>query len=151
MLRIYLDTNIYIIGLLYPCTNSAKILEEIIEGEFKVIQSDYLFDEVLGWFKQHKGKDKVGGVRNYMLSIPIRESVHRNEWGLFVNELRNVVKDIDDLPHICSYVAGNCDYFITTNRKLTQETVRKIINFKNPKMFLEDVLHKKSIDTDEGS
>ena len=147
MLNIYLDSNIYIIGLLHPETNSAKILKEIIEGEFKVIQSDYLFDVVLAWFKQHKGKKIVGGVRNYMLSIPMRESVHRNEWGLFVDDLKNEVKDIDDLPHICSYIAGNCDYFITTNRKLTQEAVKKIVNFKIPQEFLEDVLHKKGIET----
>lgn len=135
---------------LHPKTNCASILEEIVEGEFKVIQSDYLFDEVLAWFRQHKGKDKVGGVRNYMLSIPLRESVHRNEWGLFIDELKNEVKDIDDLPHICSYIAGNCDYFITTNRKLTQEAVKRIVNFKNPKEFLEDVLNKKGIETEGG-
>ena len=150
MLNIYLDTNVYIVGLLYPKTNCARILEEIKEGGIKVIQSDYLFDEVLGWFKQHKGKRIVGGVRNYLLSIPIRESVHRNEWDLFVAELKNEVKDIDDLPHICSYFAGSCDYFITTNRKLTQEAVRKIVDFKNPKEFLEDVLQLKGIETESG-
>jgi predicted nucleic acid-binding protein len=150
MLNIYLDTNVYIIGLLHPNTNSARILEEIIEGEFKVIQSDYLFDEVLAWFKQHKGKSAVGGVRNYLLSNPIRESVHRNEWGLFVEEVKKEVKDIDDLPHICCYIAGNCDYFVTTNRKLTQEAVRKIVNFKSPKEFIEEILHKKGQETDGG-
>jgi hypothetical protein len=34
MLNIYLDTNIYIIGLLHPKTNSAGILKEIIERGF---------------------------------------------------------------------------------------------------------------------
>ena len=52
MLNIYLDTNVYIIGLLQPKTNSERILEEIIEGETRVIQSDYLFDEVLAIVKQ---------------------------------------------------------------------------------------------------
>ncbi len=150
MLNIYLDTNIYIIGLLYPKTNCARVLEDVKEGEFRVIQSDYLFDEVLAWFKQHKGRKIVGGVRNYMLSIPSRESVHRNEWGMFVDKLKNEVKDIDDLPHICSYIAGNCDYFVTTNRKLTQEAVRNIVSFKNPKEFLEDVLNKKGLENDGG-
>lgn len=150
MLNIYLDSNVYIIGLLQPKTNSARILEEIIEGEIKVIQSDYLFDEVLAWFKQHKGKDIMGGVRNYLLSIPIRESVYRLEWEVFVEKLKDKVKDIDDLPHICSYVAGNCDYFITTNRKLTQETIRKIVNFKSPKEFLEVVLQQEGIETEYG-
>ncbi|MEE9150315.1 MAG: PIN domain-containing protein [Thermoplasmata archaeon] len=150
MLSIYLDTNVYITGLLQSKTNSARILEEMTEGAIRVIQSDYLFDEVLAWFKQHKGKNIVGGVRNYLLSIPIRESVHRPEWGVFVEKLKDKVKDIDDLPHICSYIAGSCDYFITTNRKLTQEAVREIVNFKSPKEFIEDVLHKKGIETEFG-
>lgn len=60
MLKIYLDTNVYIIGLLQLKTNSARILSEITKGEITVVQSDYLFDEVLTWFKQHKGKNFSG-------------------------------------------------------------------------------------------
>lgn len=146
----YLDTNVYIIGLLQPNTNSAIILEHVKEGGIKVIQSDYLFDEVLTWFKQHKGKNYVGSVRNYLLSIPIREFVHKLEWGLFVDKLKDKVSDIDDIPHICSYLAGNCEYFITTNRKLTQDAIKDFVNFKSPKEFLEKVLHQKGIETERG-
>ena len=96
MLNIYLDTNIYIIGLLYPETNSARILKEITKGNYTITQSDYLFDEVLTWFRQRKGKGIVGSVRSYMLSIPAREFVHKLEWGLFIDELKAKVTDSDD-------------------------------------------------------
>ncbi len=150
MLNIYLDTNIYIIGLLYPDTNSSRILKEITKGGIKVIQSDYLYDEVLTWFKQHKGRNFAGSVRSYLISIPVREFVHKLEWGLFLDKLRDKVSDTDDVPHICSYLAGNCDYFITTNRKLTQDTVKEIVNFKSPKEFLVEVLKQKSVETEGG-
>ena len=150
MLNVYLDTNVYIIGLLYPGTNSARILKEIIKGEFKVIQSDYLYDEVLTWFKKHKGKNYAGRIRSYMLSIPIREFIPKLEWGLFVDKWRHKVSDIDDLPHVCSYLAGNCEYFVTTNRKLTQEDIKDVVNFKNPKKFLEEVIMQKGVETEGG-
>jgi len=44
---VYLDTNIYIIGLLSADTNSKLLLEEVKKGDIKVILSDYLFDEAL--------------------------------------------------------------------------------------------------------
>jgi predicted nucleic acid-binding protein len=150
MLNIYLDTNIYIIGLLYQDTNSARILKSTTKGAIRVIQSDYLYDEVLTWFRQHKGKDFVGSVRSYMLSIPLREFIPRHEWALFLDRLKDRVTDVDDLPHICSYMAGNCDYFITTNRKLTQDAVNQSINFKNPREFVEEILHLDGIETERG-
>lgn len=150
MLNIYLDTNVYIIGLLYPGTNSARILKEITKGSYNIIQSDYLFDEVLTWFRQRKGRDFVGSVRSYMVSIPIREFVHKLEWELFVDKLKAKVTDTDDLPHICSYLAGNCEYFVTTNRKLAQEDIKNVVNFKSPKEFLEQVMKQKGLVTEGG-
>jgi predicted nucleic acid-binding protein len=150
MLNIYLDTNVYIIGLLYPETNSARILKEITKGGIKVIQSDYLYDEVLSWFKQRKGKKYVGSVRSYMVSIPIREFVPKHEWGLFTDKLKGEISDVDDLPHICSYFAGNCEYFVTTNRKLTQEDIKDVVNFKTPKEFLVKILKQKGMETEGG-
>ena len=150
MLNIYLDTNVYIIGLLYPDTNSARILKEITKGNYNIIQSDYLFDEVLTWFRQRKSRDFIGSVRSYMLSIPVREFVHKLEWSLFLDELKAKVTDTDDLPHICSYLAGNCEYFITTNRKLAQEDIKNVVNFKNPREFLEQVMKQKGLETEGG-
>ena len=51
MLKIYLDTNIYIHGLIAPDTNSALLLKEIMKGKVVVIQSDYLIKEILSWYK----------------------------------------------------------------------------------------------------
>jgi hypothetical protein len=64
--------------------------------------------------------------------------------------MKNVVSDKDDLPHICSYKAKKCKYFITTNRKLTQDKIKEMVNFYNPKDFLEKVLHQKGIETEAG-
>ena len=137
MLNIYLDTNIYIHGLLNPKSNSALILKEIIEGDVIVTLSDYLIDEILLWFRNRKGKKYVGKVRSYLLSIPRTEIINKFEWSLQIDKYHSIVGDKDDLPHICSYMIGNCDYFITVNRKLTQDKIKEDVNFISPKKFIE--------------
>jgi putative PIN family toxin of toxin-antitoxin system len=139
MLNIYLDTNIYIHGLLNPNTNSAVILKEIIDSDIIVTQSDYLYDEILFWFRNRKGKKYVSKVREYLLSIPRTDFINKFEWSLLKNKLNSIVNDKDDLPHICSYLINNCDYFITVNRKLTQEKIKEKVNFITPKKFVEQL------------
>jgi len=146
MLNIYLDTNIYIHGLLEPKSNSALILKEIIETDIIVTQSDYLIDEILFWFRNRKGKKYVGKVRSYLLSIPRIEFINKFEWLLQIDKYQSMVGDKDDLPHICSYIIGNCDYFITVNRKLTRDKIKEKVNFITPKKFIEK-LGLKSFDT----
>ena len=146
MLNIYLDTNIYIHGLLDPRSNSALILKEIIEADIIVTQSDYLIDEILLWFRNRKGKKYVGKVRSYLLSIPRIEFINKFEWSLQIDKYHSLVGDKDDLPHICSYIIGNCDYFITVNRKLTQDKIKEKVIFITPKKFVEK-LGLKSLNT----
>ena len=146
MLNIYLDTNIYIHGLLEPKSNSALILKEIIERDIIVAHSDYLIDEILFWFRNRKGKKYVGKVRSYLLSIPRTEFINKFEWSLQIDKYHSLVGDKDDLPHICSYIIGNCDYFITVNRKLTQDKIKEKVNFITPKKFIEK-LGLKSLNT----
>lgn len=40
----YFDTNVYIIGILQPDSNSRLILREIKKGNIKVVLSDYLIE-----------------------------------------------------------------------------------------------------------
>jgi predicted nucleic acid-binding protein len=136
MLSIYLDTNIYIFGLLDGKSSSALLLREILERDIMIVQSDYLFDEVLHWFRERKGKDSVGLVRTYLLTIPNREFINKAEWSYFLDKVKDEVADKDDLPHICSYFAGSADYFVTANRRLTQMKIRDKVKFLSPDDFL---------------
>jgi len=112
------------------------LCSEILERDILVVQSDYLFDEVMHWFRERKGKDSVGLVRTYLLTVPNREFVSKAEWSYFLDKVRDDVADRDDLPHICSYFAGGAEYFVTTNRRLTQMKIRGKVNFLSPEEFL---------------
>src|SRR5659263_3118 len=104
----YFDTNVYIIGILQPNSNSRLILREI-KGNLKVILSDYLIDEVLAWFKINKGKDFASMMRLYMMSLPSSEVINDFEWSVFVDDWKSFIADIDDIPHICSCLLYTSD------------------------------------------
>lgn len=145
----YFDTNVYIIGILQPNSNSRLILREI-KGNLKVILSDYLIDEVLAWFKINKGKDFASMMRLYMMSLPSSEAINDFEWSVFVDDWKSFIADIDDIPHICSYFAGEAEYFVTANRRLTQMKIKEHVNFMSAKEFIENVCGLDGIDTVKG-
>jgi len=140
MLRIYLDANIYITGFNKTESDCATILSEILKRDVVIVQSDHLMNEVLDWFKRNKGKDMAGLVRFYMISLPKRDLVHNSEWGLLVPKWDNLIADKKDVPHICSYFAGECDCFVTTNRRLTRMKIQPYVSFQSPDECLNQLM-----------
>ena len=137
MLRAYLDTNIYYISRKNPKTNSRLTLNAAINEQYLVVQSDYLYEEILTLFKRKFNKDIAGYQRNLMLSLPLKIIIKSQDWLVIANKYKNKITDLDDLPHICSYFVGKCDFFITVNRRLTQMEIKEKVNFITPKRFVE--------------
>jgi len=81
------------------------------------------------------------------MSLPSSEMINDFEWSVFVDEWKSFVADIDDLPHICSYFAGEAEYFVTANRRLTEIKIKDHVNFKPAKKFIEEVCGLYGIDT----
>ena len=137
MLRAYLDTNIYYISRKYPKTNSRLTLNAAINEQYLVVQSDYLYEEILTLFKRKFNKNIAGYQRNLMLSLPLKIIINSQDWLVIANKYKNKITDLDDLPHVCSYFVGKCDFFITVNRRLTQMEIKEEVNFITPKRFVE--------------
>jgi len=135
MPRIYLDSNIYIYGLHNRDSDSAFILHECRRGTITVIQSDYLIEEVLNWHRRNLGKDWVGKAELFMVAFPRMEFIQETEWKLQYPKWKDLIDDRDDIPHVCSYFAGGCDCFVTTNRKLTQMKICQHVAFQSPEEF----------------
>lgn len=148
MQSIYLDTNVYIIGLTQPESNSALILEAVAKGEIHIIITNYLVDETVQWFRQRKGKEWVGRARLYMATIPKATWVNNVDWEFFLDQIKEKVQDVDDWPHIAAYFAEDCGYFVTTNRRLTQMAICDVVSFITPQEFVVDCLQSTPIDGD---
>ena len=149
MLRVYLDTNVYYISRKDSDTNSRILINAAISEKFEVIQSDYLYDEIRSLFRRQFNKDIAAFQRYFMQSIPLKIIVSESQWSPLVKQYKRYIKDIDDIPHICSYIHANCDYFVTNNRRLTKMEIKDLVNFRTPKEFVE-IIGFNSLDTIRG-
>ena len=82
----------------------------------------------------------------FIWSIKDLTVIQKKEIDQLSKKYVDLVDDKDDLPHICSYFAGNCEYFVTTNRRLAQMKIKNQVNFITPKKFVE-ILELRSIET----
>lgn len=89
-------------------------------------------------------------MRLFIISLPSSEMINDFEWSLFIDDWQGFVADIDDLPHICSYFAGEAEYFVTANRRLTEMKIKDHVNFMSAKEFIEKVCGYDGIDTVNG-
>jgi hypothetical protein len=116
------------------------------DGLFIPVVSFHTFKEVTHNLKSRKSKDLASWMQIFIWSIQGLTVIQKKEIDQLNEKFIDLVDDKDDLPHICSYFAGNCDYFVTTNRRLTQMKIKSKVNFISPKKFIEK-LNLKSINT----
>ncbi|MEE8167897.1 MAG: PIN domain-containing protein [Candidatus Hydrothermarchaeales archaeon] len=136
-MKAYLDTNIFIIMLYFPESSSAKIISACGSEIFTPVISEYSVTEVLENVKRNLGKDIASSLRELIFSIPKLVIVRNFEIKDKLEEFKELVADLDDIPHIAAYFHAECDIFVTSNRKLTQMKIKDRVIFKTPDDFLE--------------
>ncbi|MFW9874165.1 MAG: PIN domain-containing protein [Candidatus Thorarchaeota archaeon] len=146
MIRAYLDTNIFLIYLEEEISNSEIVINTAEDSLFLPVVSFHTFKEVTHNLKSRRSKDLASWMQIFIWSIQGLTVIQKKEIDQLIDKYIDLVDDKDDLPHICSYFAGNCDYFVTANRRLTQMKIKSKVNFVSPKKFIEK-LNLKSIDT----
>ena len=146
MIRAYLDTNIFLIYLEEEISNSKIVINIAEDSLFIPVVSFQTFKEITHNIKSRRSKDLASWMQIFIWSIQDLTIIQKKEIDQVSDKFVDLVDDKDDLPHICSYFAGNCDYFVTTNRRLTQMKIKSQVNFITPKKFVEK-FKLKSIDT----
>ena len=148
--KAFLDSGIFITARVFRASNSMICLSAADKQIFIPVVSYKTLGEVVEWTKRHYDKDTSGYMRYRILILPGLEMVPRRRIISLLGRYEPLVTDKADLPHVCAYFASNSDYFVTTNRKLTQMEVREKVNFKSPREFVEDVLGVEGLDTPNG-
>ena len=122
-MKAYPDTNIYILGITDPVSESATILE-CAGIRFTPVISEYTIKEVVNWFKNRKGRLAADEVYHPIHKIPELEIVYETSYRSLEREYRSTMDDCDDVLHVCAYIVSDADYFVTANRKLAQERIK---------------------------
>ena len=137
MVIAYLDTNVFIFAFKKEQTNSKRIVELSILSAFIPAVSFHTFDELKLFLSAHYSRDSANNAIHFIKKMPSLRVVEKKEIDEAMKTYANLVSDIDDLPHICACMLLKCDFFVTTNRKLTQMKAKDKIQFVSPKRFVE--------------
>ncbi len=135
-IRAYLDTNIFLIGVNKPDSNSRLILEAAKTGNFLVLSSFHILNEVDTWFRQNKTREdafKAVGIVGALSSEIIQHEDIKNLLVVYKSKVPE-----DDLPHLCAAKALNADLIVSTNRHFLKE--QNIISTQTPKVFVKTTL-----------
>jgi predicted nucleic acid-binding protein len=136
LIKAYLDTNIFLIFLEEDISNSELVIQAANEGYYIPVVSFHTFNEVMHNLKSRYSKDTASWMRTLIWTMQGLYIVSKDEIDAVGDSYHELVDDEDDLPHINAYFALKCDFFITTNRRLTQMKIKKKVNFMSPKDFL---------------
>jgi predicted nucleic acid-binding protein len=117
-------------------SNSELVIEAANEGLFIPVVSFHTFKEVMHNVKSRYSKDTASWMRTLIWTMQGLNIVRKEEIDTIEDKYRDLIDDEDDLPHVNAYFTSKCDYFITTNRRLTQMKIKNKINFISPKRFL---------------
>lgn len=150
MPKVFLDANIFLFAYQSLSTNSYIVLENIDGSNIKPVISYRVVEEVQLRSKKLFGKELSGLIRLNILTLPELTVIQEQEIKLLMGRYESKVTDKSDLPHICAYIASECDFFIANNRWLSMQEIKDIVNFISPKVFVEKVLRIKSIETEQG-
>jgi uncharacterized protein len=130
-MKIVLDTNVLVSGLLTPFGPSGEIIRMLFSGELILhidarILSEY--QEVLNRPKFKFNKDHIGLLLDFI-----------KQYGQFVSSspLKNPLPDPDDEPFLEVAIAGSVKALITGNLVHYPNSFREGINIVSPGEFVE--------------
>ncbi len=130
-MRIVLDTNILVSGLLTPFGSSGEIVRMIFAGELALyidvrILSEY--QDVLNRPKFHFNKEQVATLINF---------IHQNGIFISTSPLRNRLPDIDDEPFLEVAISGKAACLVAGNIAHYPSSLRQGIKVLSPSEFIE--------------
>jgi len=96
-MKAFVDTNIFVFGLLFHKTNSRMILDLAESKEFEVIVSELVLDEIKRFFYENYGEQGAYNAMKYVKTLSklvLRESV-KKEIRMYSGKIAE--KDLENL------------------------------------------------------
>jgi putative PIN family toxin of toxin-antitoxin system len=109
-LRVVLDTNVFVSGLISPQGYPAAILKALRSGQFTLLSSPPVNEEIIEVLNRPRIRDRYGiGDRIFDVSFILWEVA---ELVLHLPEVK-VCSDPDDDKFLATAVGGKADYLVT--------------------------------------
>jgi len=129
--RAYLDSMIFIFGRLEEC-NSRLVLFLAQLGEFEVVTSELVIEEVERFFRENFGRQAGYIARRFAEELSSR-IVRRDEIKIEMNELKGKVK-AKDLENVAAVRHENLEYLVAYDEDYEEARIKEYIT---PKEFVK--------------
>ncbi|NJO78784.1 MAG: hypothetical protein HC827_09805 [Cyanobacteria bacterium RM1_2_2] len=145
LLRLFLDTNIYILGAVNSTTSEGQILiwlEQLeSSSQVELVVSEELLDQVARVAKRLTNKDQAGRLINRILKYPriFYVSFNNDEIGFWLNQGTIPSEDVEIY---LTAKTGDAQCFVSSNRKLIRTLVTETKEFEclTPEEFIKKYL-----------
>ena len=129
--RAYLDSMIFIFGRLEEC-NSRLILFLAQLGEFEVVTSELVIEEVERFFRENFGR-QAGYISRRFAEELSSHIVRRDEIKIEMNELKGKIK-AKDLENVAAVRHENLEYLVAYDEDYEEVEIKEYIT---PKEFVK--------------
>ncbi len=130
-MRIVLDTNVLISGIITPFGNAARILDMIVLGEIQALYDDRIMEEYREVLHRAKFAFEKNVIDDFLTLI---ESEGAKITAAPVNE---TFIDEDDIPFVETAITGLADFLITGNKRHFKGKAARQIKIITPDEFLK--------------
>lgn len=130
-MRIVLDTNVLISGIITPFGNAARILDMIVLGEIQALYDDRILEEYREVLKRAKFAFEKSVIDDFLALI---ESEGAKVTATPINA---EFIDKDDIPFVETAITGLADVLITGNKRHFKGKAIRHLRVMTPDEFLK--------------
>ncbi|KXB08309.1 hypothetical protein AKJ56_01560 [candidate division MSBL1 archaeon SCGC-AAA382N08] len=113
--RVLLDTSTLFSSLGWTGA-PFEVLLKINEGDFKLVLTDYILDELSDHFKDFPPERKKHAIKSLKL-LKEASVIEEKEWKKNLNRAGNLVGENKDAPIMAAFLTNKVDVLVTSNTK----------------------------------
>jgi len=134
MPKALLDTNVFILSIEHPRSNSSIIMEMAVDGEIEIFISEEIKLEFLEYLKREYGRTATYKGKLLLESIQKIKIVKQRTIKTHYNEFKGRI-NYKDLPHLIAAEVSEAESIITYDRDF--KTAKTKIPVYTPKEFVK--------------
>ena len=119
-MRLVLDTNVLISGLLYPGGPPSRLVKAWRAGAFDLVISDFVIDELTRIWAHLASRLNASpnDLADFIDTIGVRAELLRIDAAMLAQASTAGLRDPDDLPVLALLIGSGADYLVTGAKDL---------------------------------
>lgn len=119
-MRLVLDTNVLVSGLLHPGGPPSRLVKAWRAGAFDLVISDFVIDELTRSWAHLASRLKASpnDLADFIDTIGVRAELLRIDAAMLAQASTAGLRDPDDLPVLALLIGSGADYLVTADKDL---------------------------------